>query len=158
MCLDNMATKYPRMRNVQFRHISKLSALSSSFAGNRVLVRMLDFVIERLGVESRQEQQENVLFQSQLCVLTLIRCPFHLWPLLPQWHVKDPGHSARSAGGRLHLNLHTPLTQQSQSGMTLPLSRHSVETYQEMSSHATRQGTLNHNCLSSLSHCGLILA
>ena len=39
--------------------------------------------------------------QSYLCVLTLIRCPFH--PMLPQWHVKDPSDSARTAGGRLHL-------------------------------------------------------
>ena len=31
--------------------------------------------------------------------------------LLPQWHVKDPGYSARSAGGRSHLNTNTPLTQ-----------------------------------------------
>ena len=31
-------------------------------------------------------------------------------PVLPQWHVKDPGHSAKSAGGRLHLNTHTLLT------------------------------------------------
>ena len=23
-------------------------------------------------------------------------------PVLPQWHVKDPGHPANSAGGRLH--------------------------------------------------------
>ena len=23
--------------------------------------------------------------------------------MLPQWHVKDPGHSAKNAGGRLHL-------------------------------------------------------
>ena len=30
---------------------------------------------------------------------------------LPQWHVKDPVHSAKSAGGRLHLNTHTSLTQ-----------------------------------------------
>ena len=29
-------------------------------------------------------------------------------PVLPQWHVKDPGHSAKSAGGRLQLNTHTP--------------------------------------------------
>ena len=27
--------------------------------------------------ESRQERRENFLLQSQLCVLTLIRCPFH---------------------------------------------------------------------------------
>ena len=29
-------------------------------------------------------------------------------PVLPQKHVKDPGHSAKSAGGRLQLNTHTP--------------------------------------------------
>ena len=34
-------------------------------------------------------------------------------PVLPQWHVKDPGHSAKTAGGSLHLNMHTPLTQRS---------------------------------------------
>ena len=32
-------------------------------------------------------------------------------PKLLQWHVKDPGHSAKSAGGRLHLNMCIPLTQ-----------------------------------------------
>ena len=36
----------------------------------------------------------------------LFRYPFH--PCLPQEHVKDPGHSAKSAGGRLQLNTHTP--------------------------------------------------
>ena len=40
----------------------------------------------------------------------------------------------------------------------MPLSRQSVGTYQETSLHATRQGTLGHSRLSSLSHCGLILA
>ena len=39
----------------------------------------------------------------------------------------------------------------------MPLCRHSVGAYQETSSHATRQGTLGHSRLSSLSHCGLIL-
>ena len=29
-------------------------------------------------------------------------------PVLPQHHVKDRGHSAKSAGGRLQLNTHTP--------------------------------------------------
>ena len=60
-------------------------------------------------------------------VLTLIRWPF--LPMLPQCHVKDPSHSAESAGGRLHLNTHTPLIQRSRSGLTMPLSRHSVGTY-----------------------------
>ena len=40
----------------------------------------------------------------------------------------------------------------------MPLSRHRVGTYQETSSHATRQGTLGHSRLSSLSRCGLVLA
>ena len=48
-------------------------------------------------------------------------------PMLLQWHVKDPSHSAKSAGGRLHLNTHTALTQQSRSGLTIP-SRLSVGT------------------------------
>ena len=54
-------------------------------------------------------------------------------PVLPQWHVKDPGHSAKSADGRLHLNTHTPLSPQSQSELAVPLSRHSVGTYPETS-------------------------
>ena len=29
-------------------------------------------------------------------------------PVLPQQHVRDPGHSPKSAGGRLQLNTHTP--------------------------------------------------
>ena len=78
-------------------------------------------------------------------------------PVLPQWHVKDTGHSVKSAGGRLHLNTHTPLTLRSRSGLTMQLCRHSVGTYQETSSHATRQGSTGHIRLRSLSHCRLIL-
>ena len=29
-------------------------------------------------------------------------------PVLPQWHVENPGHSAGGAGGRLQLGTHTP--------------------------------------------------
>ena len=50
-------------------------------------------------------------------------------PVLPQWHVKYPGHSAKSAGGRLHLTMHTPLIPRGGIELTMPLSRHSVETY-----------------------------
>ena len=88
-------------------------------------------------------------------MLTLIRCPFH--PVLPQCHVKDPGRSSKSTGGRLHLNMETPLIQQSLTGLSL-LSRHSGEPIKERSPHATSQGTLGHIRLSSLSHGGLILA
>ena len=79
-------------------------------------------------------------------------------PVLLQWHIKDPDHFAKSGSGRLHLNMHTPLTQWSRSGLTMLLSRHSVGNNHETSSHATRQGTVSHGHLSSLSHCGLILA
>ena len=67
----------------------------------------------------------HVLCRLLFPVLILIWCPFH--PALPQWHVKDPGHSAKRAGGRLHLNTPTSSTHRSRSGLTL-LSRHSVET------------------------------
>ena len=33
----------------------------------------------------------------------------------------SPCHSTKSSGGRLHLSMHTPLTQQSRSGLTMPL-------------------------------------
>ena len=99
---------------------------------------------------------KSFLLQISLSVLTLILCPFH--PVLPQWHVKDPGHSGKSSGGSLHLTPHIPLTQRSRSGLTMPLSRHSVGTYPERRSHATCQGTFGHGRLSSLRHYGLILA
>ena len=45
----------------------------------------------------------NCLLQGQLSVLTLIPVSVPL-----QWHIKDPGHSAKRAGGRLQLNMHAP--------------------------------------------------
>ena len=38
--------------------------------------------------------------------------------------------------------MHTPLTHQNQSGLTMPLSRQSVGIYQEMSPHATLSGNM----------------
>ena len=78
-------------------------------------------MIERL----RQERRENFLLQGQLCGPCLFGV--RSTPVLPQWRVKDPGHPAKSAGDRLHLNMNTPLTRRShQCGLTMPLSRHSV--------------------------------
>ena len=50
-------------------------------------------------------------------------------PHVTTLHIKDPGHSAKSAGGRLHLHTHTPWVQRSRSGLCSPC-RHSVGTYQ----------------------------
>ena len=43
------------------------------------------------------------ILQGQLSVLTICSTP-----VLPQQHVKDPDHSAKSVGGRLQLNTHAP--------------------------------------------------
>ena len=64
----------------------------------------------------QKERQENFLSRVDfLCWLLLGVCST---PLLPQWHIKDPSYSAKSAGNNLHLNMHTSLTQWSQSGLT----------------------------------------
>ena len=78
-------------------------------------------MIERSRVRVPAGAAGEFLLQSWHSVLTLIRCPF-------QWHVKDPEHSAKSAGRRLHPNMHAPLTQRSRSGPTM-LSKNSAGTY-----------------------------
>ena len=47
-----------------------------------LLVRAPDSRSEGCEFESRQEQRENFLLQSQLCLLILVRCPVH--PVLTQ--------------------------------------------------------------------------
>ena len=75
-------------------------------------------------------------------------------PVLPQtWHVKDPGLSAKSAGGRLHLNSYT--LDPTKSEWAHMLSRRSVGTYQGNELSPTLQGTLGYGGLSSLSHVDL---
>ena len=49
------------------------------------------------------------LSSPESAVLTLVWCPLH--PQVTAVACKRPRHSAKSAGGRLHLNTHTPLTQ-----------------------------------------------
>ena len=85
-----------------------------------LLVRMPGSWSKGCEFEFRHEWWENVLLQSQFCVLTLIWCLFH--PHVTPVAHKGPGHSAKSAGGRLNLDTHTSLTQQSWSGMTMLLS------------------------------------
>ena len=81
-----------------------------------------------------------------MCLLLFGVCSI---PVLLHCYVKDPGHSAKSADGRLHVTTHTTLTQRSRNGLTMPISRHSVGTYPETSSHATRQRTRGHSRQSS---------
>ena len=69
------------------------------------VVRAPDSWLKGRGFESLLERRENFLLQGRLSVLTLISVSV---PPPLQLHVKNPGHSAKSAGGRLQLNTHTP--------------------------------------------------
>ena len=63
----------------------------------------------QLSDRDRKVASSNFLLQSQLCVLTLIRCPLHPRVIaVARKKKKKNGHSAKSANGKLHLNKHTP--------------------------------------------------
>ena len=105
------------------------------------------------------------MIMLMVCVCACMRahvCSIYCWlshgvrstPVLPQWHLKDPGHSAKKASGRLHLNMHIPLTQRISVGW-LCCPGTEWEPIRETSSHATRHSASHP---SSPSHCGLILA
>ena len=49
-------------------------------------------------------RRENFLLQVQLSVPDSY-FGIRSTPVLPQQHLKDPGHSAKSTGGRLQLNI-----------------------------------------------------
>ena len=119
------------------------------------LVRVLDLWLKRASWNPGTSGE--IIFFSRVNFVCWLLFGVHSTPMLPQWHIKDPGHSAESAGNWLHLNMHTPVTQWSWNGLTIPLSRHSMGTYQETSLHTTHEGALGHSPLSLLSHCGLIL-
>ena len=74
--------------------------------GDSSVVRAPDSWLKGPGFKSLQERRENFLLQGRLSVLTLISVSVP--PPCYHRHVKDPGHSAKSAGGRLQLNTHTP--------------------------------------------------
>ena len=121
-----------------------------------LLVRVLDSWSKGCEFESGRERWENFLLLSQLRVLTLIWCPFH--PHVTAVACKRPQSFCQKSRWQVTLKHAYTLDPTSQSGLTMPLSRHSSRTYQEMSSHATGQGSLSYCHLSLLSHSGLILA
>ena len=64
-------------------------------------------MIERLGVRNPAEVAgEFSSPESTFCADSYLS--IRSTPVLPQGHLKDPGHSARSAGGRLQVNTHAP--------------------------------------------------
>ena len=121
-----------------------------------LLVRVPDSWSKGCEFESQWDWREN--FFSRLNSVCWRLFSVHSTLVLPQWHVKDPCHSTKSAGGRLHLNTLTPLTQRSRNGSTMPLSRYSVGTYPETAhTKLVREHSVT-VIFSSLNHCGLILA
>ena len=134
-CLPQTSIMYPILLQKVAPSFSKFVA--TAWRGNTCILgargqdslagRALDSWPEGYGFHSRQEQRENFHLHSRISVLTLIQCV--PTPELPQWREKDSGHCAKSAGARLQLNMHTPLTQRSCSGLTM-LSRYSVGTHQ----------------------------
>jgi len=56
------------------------------------------------GFESRQERRENFLSRVNFLCRLLLRCPFHHRATAAARKRSRPGHSAKSAGGRLQLN------------------------------------------------------
>ena len=57
------------------------------------------------------------IFFSRVNFVCWLLFSVHSSPLLLQWHIKDLSHSATSVDGRLYLNMHTALTQRSQTGL-----------------------------------------
>ena len=76
---------------------------------------------DRKVATSNPDRSGGRVFFSRVNFVCRLLFGVRFTPVLPQWHVKDPGHSAKSAGGRLHINTHTSLTQRSRSGLTMPL-------------------------------------
>ena len=79
--------------------------------------RTLGSSSEDSGFDCRQDRRETFFFSrvNFLCWLLFSVCST---PMLLKWHVKEPGHSAQRASGRLHIGTRTPLTQRRRTGLT----------------------------------------
>ena len=64
---------------------------------------------DRMVASSNLGRSGGKMFFSRVNFVCSLLFGVRSIPVLPPWHVKDPGHFARSAGDRLHLNTHTSL-------------------------------------------------
>ena len=88
---------------------TKIISAAYSPEPGQIVGKRVGLVIERLRVRIRAgAAEENSSPELILCADS--RSMSVPTPLLPQWHVKDPGHSAKSAGGRLDLKTHISLS------------------------------------------------
>ena len=140
------------VRKVKFRGCFLAEFVSDKFKFSFIVTSSWDSLVgiacwlehqtrDRKVASSNPSKSGRRTFSSRVKFVCWLLFGVRSTPVLPQWHIKDPGHSAKSAGGRLHLNMHTPVTHRSRSGLTKPLSRQSARIYQEMSSHVTPSGS-----------------
>ena len=117
-CLLRVVCSYMSLHS----HVSH-SIILGSWDNMLVMRQTLDQKVVSLnpGRSSRR------IFFSRVNFVCLLLFTVHYTPLLPQW-LKNPGHSAKSAGGRLNLNMQTSVTQRSRSGLTMPLSTKRAHT------------------------------
>ena len=101
---SSFVTKFDPQRWIQFPHTLPPSCQKSLLVELRTRDR---------EVESSNPGRSGgrFFFFSRLNFVSWFFFGVRSTPVLPQWHIKDPGHSVKSAGGRLHLTTHTPLTQ-----------------------------------------------
>ena len=139
-------------------HYAQSSGQHSTTSWDSLLVRALHSLSEGCKFESQQEWRENFLLQSQLCVLTLIRCPFH--PHITALACKRPRSFCQKCSWQVtskHVYTLDPLKSE-WADYAAVQTECGYPSENELTAHATRQGTLGHSHLSSLSYCGLILA
>ena len=72
---------------------------------------------DRRVASSNPSRKGGRIFFSRINVVCWLLFAVRSTPVLSQWHARDRGHSAKSAGGRCHLNMHTLLTRQGRSGL-----------------------------------------
>ena len=70
---------------------------------------------DRMVESSNPGRSGGIIFFSRVNFVCWLLFGVRSTSMLRQWHVKDPGRSAKSAGGRLQVNTHTTLTQRSRS-------------------------------------------
>ena len=125
--VDINIIKNARILNISYCHLRTVN----SYRGARVACWLERRTRDRTVASSNPAGAAGEFFSSRVSSVCWLLFGVRSTPVLPQWHVKDPGHSVKSAGGRLHSNTHTPLTKRSRSGLTMPLSRQNVGIYQE---------------------------
>ena len=135
----------------------ELESLSMKFQLKCWLVNQLHMVYLKLWLQTTEDGVEGGAGLGYSWIdtymLKRLKCG-HLWLADTTWDWSlICSHFAQSAGGRLQLDMHTPLTQWNQRGLPPGIV---WKRSRETCAHATHQGTLVPSHLSPLSHLGLI--